>query len=104
MAGLSGSNSRVSWMLLKSPRTQVTIMCRTQNQAAVCPGSNTQVAMCQFLLDQHLQRVAVLQAGQHLTADHEHRHSGDACLFVGVPERLLMSMSIFPGSQGLLEV
>jgi hypothetical protein len=45
----------------------------------------------------------ILQAGQRLTADHEHGHPGDACLLVGVPEGLLMRLSIFPGPQGLLE-
>src|SRR5262245_16932655 len=33
------------WTFLKWPRTWVTIMCRTRNSAAVCPGSNPHRAM-----------------------------------------------------------
>jgi mRNA degradation ribonuclease J1/J2 len=34
----------------------------------------------QFLLDQSFQRLPVLQAGQHLTADHEHGNARNARL------------------------
>src|SRR5262245_41381406 len=43
--GLSGSNSRDPCTSLKCPRTHDTIMCRARNSAAVCPGSNTHLAM-----------------------------------------------------------
>src|SRR5664279_2249257 len=47
--GFAGSNSSVPCTLLKCPRTQVTIMCRAQNSAAVCPGSKNHLAMTRLL-------------------------------------------------------
>ena len=41
----------------------------------------------QLLLDHCLQRLPVLQAGQHPVADHEHRHPAHAGLFIGVARR-----------------
>src|ERR1700720_4796842 len=41
-SGVAGSNSSVPFTFLKCPRTCVTIMWRTENSAAVCPGSNVQ--------------------------------------------------------------
>src|SRR5262249_10098198 len=38
-------NSRLPWTSLMWPRTQVTIMCRTRNPAAVCPGSKIHLGM-----------------------------------------------------------
>ena len=57
-----------------------------------------------FLLDHRLQRLPVLQAGQHLLADHEHRHAADARLLVGVSQRPLMGFPVLPGPQRLLEL
>src|SRR6516164_772986 len=50
-----------------------------------------------------LQRLLVLQAGQHSFADNEHRDAGDTCFVVGVPQCLLVCFSILPSLQRLLE-
>jgi hypothetical protein len=51
-----------------------------------------------------LDRFTALQAGQRLTADHEHRHPDNACLLIGVLAGLPVGLSILPGAQGLLEL
>src|SRR5262245_55607325 len=57
-----------------------------------------------LLLDHRLQRLPVLQAGQYLLADHEHRDAADARLLVGVTQRPLVRFPVLPGPQRLLEL
>src|SRR5437899_6318233 len=44
-AGFFSSKTRLPRTFLKWPRTYVTIMCRAQNSAAVCPGSKNHLAI-----------------------------------------------------------
>src|SRR5262249_10877198 len=68
-------------------------------------GSSVRYDVSWLLFPNHfLQRPLVLQAGQHSFADDEHGNAGDACLLVGVPQRLPVRLLVLAGPQRLLEL